>query len=195
MNDARIDQLLRRAADDVNAAVRSATPPPIDELGGQRSRSTTVVTLVCAVLVVAAGVGLVLLGERDDAIAPAVAPLPEASTAEDAGPSRHPCQSVVDISRVLESRPASTEVWADLAVQIDELEALVSTADVADPAVRRYERFVALARQAAELGAAGGFTPATSPADDALAVAEDLVEFVAAPDCRFRRSTNDSAGG
>jgi hypothetical protein len=196
VNDDRVDQLLRRAADDVNAMVRSVTPPPIDDLGGRRSWPAAMVTMVSILLVVAGGVGLVLLVEHDDVVAPAAPPIDEARTTPVLSESlEHPCHSVIDISDILADPPTSIPPWVDLGVRIDELEARVATANPSEPAARRYERFVALARQAAELGAAGGFTPARLPAGDAVAVAEDLVEFVAVRGCQFPQTEDDPPGG
>jgi hypothetical protein len=193
VNEDRIDLLLRRAADDVNAACQSATPPPIDHLAGRRSRSTALVPLVCVVLLVMAGIGLVQRRDRDDLIAPAVTPIAEVTTPAAREP--HPCQLVIGIAHVLEDPPAAISDWVDLGAPIDELEALIAAENTSDSSARRYTRFAALARQAADLGAAGGFTPAQLQASDALAVAEDLIEFEAMPDCQFRRSDPESPGG
>jgi hypothetical protein len=96
---------------------------------------------------------------------------------------------VVQIAGALADPPTEIDGWAaidaDLDVLSDRVNESRSTLDT--DTVRRYDRFVVLTGQAVSLGTQGGFTPAGVRADDALRVADDLVDFVDVSECELHR--------
>ena len=204
MSPDRVDQLLRRASDDVRATiVRHAEPPPIELLDHRRHPVGRAAIGLVAITVMVT-LGLAIVGDRSPSMAPPIdAPPPPSSLAQEAPPVAAGvddlCTRVVGIADVLADPPNDTDVWAGLGDELDvvatRLDRTRSELD-ADTA-RRYDRFVALAGQAVVLGTQGGFTPARVRADDAVAVAAELVEFVARPGCELElpRSSDDKEPG
>lgn len=198
MNPERVDQVLRRASDDVHATiVRHTVPPPIEILTGDRHPIGRSLLGVAAVTV-AVAVGLAIVADTTRSVhTPIDAPGPVSTVGLEVPPASTStddlCVRVVRIAEVLVDPPGEITTWVALGDQLDDLAAGVAQAGptIDDDTTRRYDRFLALAGQAVSLGAAGGFTPAAVRADDAVAVADDLVQFVAVPGCELRRPPTD----
>jgi hypothetical protein len=206
MNPDRVDQLLRRASDDVRATVvRHTVPPPIEALG-DRGHPIRRSVLGVAAVTVTVSLGLAIVGDRTTRVPPTIeAPGPE-STVELEVPAAAAaaaiddlCVGVVGIATVLADPPDETDAWVALGDELDDLAAQLarSRSGLDADTTRRYDRFVALAGQAVSLGAQGGFTPAGVRSHDAVAVAGDLVEFVAVPGCELQlpRSNDEEDQG
>lgn len=194
MNADRVEQLLRRASDDVHATVvRHTVPPPIESLEGRDHTVTRALAGVAAVAITVS-VGVALIGDRSGSVPPAIeAPPPASTLVRDVPPGASGiddlCHRVVQIAGALADPPTDTDGWAAIDAELDVLSDRVTESRSALDAdtVRRYDRFVVLTGQAVSLGTQGGFTPAGVRADDALRVADDLVEFVDVPECELRR--------
>lgn len=199
MNSERVDQILRRASDDVRATVvRHSVPPPIESLG-DRGHPIRRSVLGVAAATVTVSLGLAIVGNRGTT--PVEAPgstialeVPPAAAGFD-----DLCSRVVDIAGVLADRPDDTGTWVALGDELDVLATRLdrSRSGLDEDSTRRYDRFIALTDQAVSLGAEGGYTPAEVRADTAVAVAQELVEFVAVPGCELRlpRSNDEEDPG
>lgn len=195
----RVDRMLRRASDDVSATItRSATPPPLDELDRPRSWWATATAVALLLAGVVAALVVVLDRSGDDQLVatdPSIAS--QESTSGVPGATRTPselCRAVTDVATDLAAGPSTPAEWRAFAVEVDELSVVVEGSVLSEPVRRRSERFVALARDAAELGAGGGNTPAAVRGDEALAVAREFVGFAKVPDCRFEAEAVERGG-
>lgn len=197
MNDDRVDQLLRRASDDVRATVvRHAVPPPIEALGGRgHPIRRSVLGLIAVTSMVSLGLALVdnVGPTTTPPIEEAPGPVPTVEVPATAPAGDDLCRRVVGITGTLADPPADTVAWSAIGDDLDGLTAQLSRtrSELDAETARRYDRFVALAGQAVSLGAQGGFSPAGVRADDAVAVADDLVESVAVPGCELTLPRSD----
>lgn len=199
MSSDRVDQLLRRASDDVRATVvRHTVPPPIELV--ERRHPVRRTLLEVAAIAAVVSLGLFMLGDRRTSVhEPIEAPSPVSTVVREVPPAApgvdELCVRVVGVAEALVDPQDDVVVWVTLGDDLDHLATQLARhrAGLEAETARRYDRFVALAGEAVSLGSQGGFTPARVRADDALAVAADLVEFVVVPGCEFERPPSSDA--